>query len=262
MEMTSTFKRKERKYLVDKDSAVEIMQKLDEMLYRRKFRKGNEETYIRSTYFDSDDFKCFVEHKNREKARFKIRIRQYGNGVDYYKRCFVEIKEKINGINHKRRFRIKEKWSDSLIANEIDFKKLLDYNRMDMKMLASIYHEIQEKLFNFKMHPVLQVAYHRQAYENSEKNVRITFDDSLSFGIRTTLGKVSEEIYDFTGDKIIMETKSFGTRPYWLSWLLKEYGLKRQRFSKYCTGIETVYAETNSIERILKTKEEEVINHE
>jgi SPX domain protein involved in polyphosphate accumulation len=262
METKNTFKRKERKYLVDKDTAFEVMNKLDEMLYRKKFRKGNEDTFIRSVYFDSDDFKCYIDHKNREKIRFKIRIRQYGNGKEYYKRCFVELKEKINGMNYKRRFKVKEHWLSGLALNEIDFYRLKEYNKIDILKLTSIYQEILEKMHRFTLHPVLQVNYHRRAYENSEQSVRITFDDNLSFGVRKSLTGEPDKLYNFSTDKMIMETKTFGIRPYWLLWLLDEYGLKKQKFSKYCTGIETVYAESNCIDRILNINDEEVIYNE
>ncbi len=262
MQTINTFKRKERKYLIDRQVAHEIIQKLDEMLQKKKFRKGMDDTFIRSLYFDSDDFKCYMDHKNREKSRFKMRIRQYGNGIDYYNKCFVELKEKINGMNYKRRFKIKNKWTDSFISDSLDYDKLLRYNNLDISEITTLYREFQDKLNSYNLHPVLQVEYHRRAFENSEGNVRITFDDNLSFRLRQSLATSSERTYDFPDDKVIMETKTLLTKPYWLQWLLKEYGLERQKFSKYCTGIETVYAETNCIDRILNANEEEVVYYE
>lgn len=259
METINTFKRKERKYLLEKDVAHEVIEKLDEMLNRKTFKKDADDTFIRSLYLDSDDFKCYIDHKNKEKSRFKIRIRQYGNGMEFYNKSFVELKEKINGMNYKRRFKIKNKWTEKFMEDKLNYDKLLRYNNMEIEEITSMYQEFQEKLRLNDLHPVLQVEYHRRAFENSERNVRITFDDSLSFKLRQSINSIADNDRQFADDKIIMETKTLGERPYWLKWLLQEYGLKKQKFSKYCTGIETVYAETNCIDRILNVHEEEVV---
>lgn len=244
METTYTFRRKERKYLIDSLSAKNIRDVLINFLNEKTFKRGTVISNVRSLYFDTYDFKCYFDHISGLKQRFKIRIRQYGYDDIYSNKCFVELKEKNNGITQKNRFKIRKKWTESFIYDYSDPVKLREYNnKMDYNLYQTIYSEIMNLKHLLELKPVVQISYNRISYENEEKTVRITFDSDLSFQ-RVAFSESETGItFSFPSDTVIMEIKTIGKRPYWIKYLLNKYHLKRQRFSKYCTAIETVYSD-------------------
>jgi hypothetical protein len=240
MKMETVFVRKERKYLIDEFACEQLKMRVSEFLIKKRFKKTNDISFVKSVYLDSDCWRAYYDHKNRKKKRFKVRIRKYGiNGKKY----FVELKEKVNGITHKRRFKIKKKWIEEFLNGEDIFPKLQKYNnKIACCQLLDIYDAIKGKIESCRLKPVIQIEYQRESFEDVNKIVRITFDRNLRFeAFENSFMKPVREFHIYPLNGIIMETKTIRKRPDWLKVLISEYGLKKQSFSKYCTSVESIY---------------------
>lgn len=236
--------RKERKYLIDEFVCEQLKMQISALLVRKEFKKSNEGYFVKSIYLDNGYWQSYYDHKNRKKQRFKVRIRNYGINRKKY---FVELKEKINGITHKRRFKIKERWIDEFLKGKDIFPKLSEYNnQMTYCQLISIYKTIRGKIESCQLEPVVQVEYQRESFEDTNKMVRVTFDRNLRFeAFENSFVRPIRESNIYPVSEIIMETKTNGGRPVWLKKLISEHNLKKQSFSKYCTSIETIYGLQN-----------------
>jgi SPX domain protein involved in polyphosphate accumulation len=120
------FVRKEKKYLIDGHIWKDLRAEIASRLYQEKYKPTGYVSFIESTYFDNASWKTFVDHKNREKRRFKLRIRQYNNKNT---KCYIELKEKKCSISYKRRFKIKPQWIPDFLNTYIIPDKLLRHNK-------------------------------------------------------------------------------------------------------------------------------------
>jgi len=195
---------------------------------------------VGSVYLDNHRWITYSDHKNRKKQRFKVRIRQYGLDGE---KCFVELKEKIDHVTLKNRFKIeKDSVDDFLRRNDIS-SELSAYNRgIAYHQLISVYEKIRDTIESHQLEPVVRIQYERESFRNRDEGVRITFDRNLSFmAVQNRFVEPVQEFEIYPPHRVIMETKTTGPRPDWLKELISRYDLKKQRFSKYCTSIESIY---------------------
>jgi len=240
MKTEFVFIRKEKKYLIDETICEQLKAEVTTYLMRERFKKSGDVSFVKSIYLDNCYWKTYYDHKNREGQRFKVRIRQYGFSGE---ECFVELKKKIDGVTFKSRFKIKKEWIGDFLKGKDILFKLSGYNKaMSHDRLVSIYREIKERIEFYQFEPVVLIKYQRESFKNRDKKNRITFDRNLCFeAFQNSFMETVKEFDAYPANTIIMETKTTGGRPDWLKELVSEYGLKKHRFSKYCTSIETIY---------------------
>jgi SPX domain protein involved in polyphosphate accumulation len=90
--------------------------------------------------------------------------------------------------------------------------------------------------------PVTKIQYQRESFKNINNGLRITFDRNLCFSsIQNNHTTPTRTTYAYPQNIIIMETKYSGSRPQWLREFIKKYQLRKTRFSKYCTAVESLY---------------------
>ncbi len=216
------FKRIEKKYLLTQEKANELNEKISHLLTPDKHGVST----ICSLYLDTPDNLLIRNSIDAKNYKEKLRLRSYGTPQKSDK-VFLEIKKKFQGVVYKRRVALSldkaikyilflEKPFDSQIMREIDYCMKI-YNQPKPKML---------------------VAYERSAYfSKTSPDLRITFDSHIRY--RTTsleLDKGSEGIKILPENKLIMEIKTGGAMPLWLSDALDECGIFPTSFSKYGTA--------------------------
>ena len=154
-------------YLTIKNRLVHIM-KLD------KNSNKNSEYKIRSLYFDNLRDKVLIEKINGVNHREKFRIRFYNNNYSFIR---LEKKSKINGLCKKQSEFLTKKECEDIVKGNIDFLK-------DSKkpLLVEFYTKIKGDL----LRPKTIVDYIREAYIYKIGNVRITFDKNIRTGIYGT----------------------------------------------------------------------------
>lgn len=214
-----TFERIEKKYRINTEQKKRLISLFEDRLTSDSHGKST----ICSLYLDTPDFLLIRNSIDAKTYKEKLRIRSYGK-VDPDGRVFFEIKKKYKGIVYKRRVLLPlneaflyidngQKPTDSQIMNEIDYA--MRYYR--------------------EPKPTMMVMYEREAYfGKAEPDLRITFDSH----IRYRAADLSPE-FDPCGTEIlldgelVMEIKTAGAMPLWLSHILNSERIFPTSFSKY-----------------------------
>ncbi len=213
------FRRKEKKYLIDKAEFEE--------LYRRLLVFMDEDVYGRSTvaslYYDTPDHELIYKSIEKPLYKEKFRLRCYGV-PDESTPVFAEIKKKYDGIVYKRR--VTAPFRD--MAAFINERKPLEKD-------AQIQNEILYMIDRYGLSPSVYIAYDRYALAGREdKNVRITFDFNARFRtdeLDLAAGDHGTPLED--DDFYIMEIKIGGGAPLWLADILNEMKIYPGTYSKY-----------------------------
>jgi len=224
------FKRKERKYLILEHTFEEIKEELSEHIPIHIF-EGKNPYLIETTYLDTKEHLLFHEYLNRRKFRFKIRLRRYNDSDNY----LVELKVKHNGISRKKRFILPA----DLLSDFLAGKKIKDEIKAANKELAGAqktYKMISKLISLNEFVPVLRSSYERVAFQKKSRKVRITVDRNITH--EKLLGKPKTT----TLDAVVLESKVMGKTPKWHKKMVNRLSLLRQRrFSKFSTGINSIY---------------------
>lgn len=216
--MTTTFKRVEEKYLLNKTNKDLLFKKIDKYIKKDDYYKST----ICSIYFDNDNNDMIINSIEKPKYKDKVRLRSY-NVPKLDDIVYLEIKNKYKGIVGKRRvkFTLKDYY------NYID-KGIYDNNSQIMKEINYLinYYNIKPKIF---------IGYDRLSYKGiDDNNLRITIDSNLRSRrneLKIELGDYGDKYFD--EDYYIMEIKTMGSIPLWFVKILSELKIYPTSFSKY-----------------------------
>ncbi|MFO7659797.1 MAG: VTC domain-containing protein [Candidatus Cloacimonadaceae bacterium] len=230
-----SFKRKERKYIILEhtfDAIVEELQKHIPIYYHEN-NPGLAD--IETTYLDTDDFLLYKEFLRKRKFRYKIRMRRYGYNGIFNPEYLVEMKVSHDSISTKKRFILPAAYYEAFLKNE-DLRKEVKEANQDFYGAQKTYRIIHQLIKVNEFVPVLQTSYQRIAFQKKSKRVRITVDKGITH--KKLMGKAKIE----TLDAIVLESKIMGKTPKWHKKMVNQLSLLRQqRFSKYATGINSIY---------------------
>ncbi len=162
-------------------------------------------------YFDTDDFRMYLQHHNGQLPRYKSRYRTYIESGE----TFFEVKAKNNKSRTIKK-RIKSELPDDLICeNDISFlEKHTKFKREELK-------------------PSLNVSFYRLTLQNSQHKERVTID--LNLKAFNQLHKKSFE------NLVIVETKQEQHIKSAMKQALKNQSILSNSFSKYCFSMTKLY---------------------
>ncbi|OQY37405.1 MAG: hypothetical protein B6229_08495 [Spirochaetaceae bacterium 4572_7] len=246
--MINQFKRKEKKYVIDADIADSIKETSERVVLHAVDKDIYRYANIKTIYLDNDDYLIYHIKKNKNEIRYKIRIREYKNKVSNH--CiWVELKEKINNISYKNRFKIKKKYLNDFLDGKDLLHKVYKVNKnQESKRIKFLYNKIQELIKEHNFIPKFAVEYSRCAFEKGLDNgLRLTFDSDLCcypVNKDNLFSEPVEKIF-FNQNKAIMEVKSRDKLPTWFDSLKKENEVKRSKFSKFVFGLESLFTVDN-----------------
>ncbi|HFI0254452.1 TPA: polyphosphate polymerase domain-containing protein [Streptococcus suis] len=217
------FKRKETKYIVDKETFALLEKDLQRHMVSDEFATST----ITNIYFDNEDFDMIQDSIAKKNGREKIRMRIYDAQPSASSQAFLEIKKKENKIGYKYRLT-----SNPLSVTNYIEKGVVDKTITD-EMVTSELEILRERYGTIK--PKMYIYYDRVSYKGIEdKKIRLTIDKNLlyrDYHVSATDGKFGEALLD--PNKVIMEIKVPEQLPDWLLDLLEKYQLEKQSFSKY-----------------------------
>ena len=218
--MEESFARVETKYLLTLSQAAAM-----EMgLMRLGFRKTDfGSPRVQSLYYDTADYTLIRASLERPAYKEKLRLRAYGEPGNLTQ-SFVEIKKKCSGVVYKRRTAMPLQE-----AMEHLFRGRMPENA------GQVGREVQWMMHRYDLYPAAVIAYDRDAWFCPDQpGVRITFDRSLAFrDWDFNLNSRDPGIPLLSADQRLMEIKTNGIYPLWLTQLLRETGARRTHFSKY-----------------------------
>lgn len=227
MALQTVFKRYEMKYLLTQEQKTHVLDSMAPYMELDQYGR----TTIRNIYFDTDNFRLIRNSIEKPAYKEKLRIRSYQK-ANPESDVFVELKKKYQSVVYKRRVALPETramdWirgiSDSGLNTQISAE--IDYFRDFYKTLR----------------PTVFLSYEREAYYcRSGGDFRITFDDQIlcrqdNLSLQSEIGGIPL----LKEGKVLMEIKTSGGIPLWLTHVLAEEAIYKDSFSKYGTAYETL----------------------
>ena len=215
------FQRYELKYLLSREQRAAVEAVLPEHMKPDRYGPS----VIRNLYFDTGDYRLIRRSMEKPVYKEKLRIRSYAS-ASAEDTVFVELKKKYKGIVYKRRLMLPQdtaiKWlcgcsslmPDSQIGREIQY-------------FCSFYGNL---------HPTVFLSYSRQAWSDG-RDLRITFDDNIvcrQDDLHLSAEPCGSPL--LPEGLTLMEIKTSGGIPLWLTRILTRQQIFKTSFSKYGTA--------------------------
>lgn len=227
LEHAEALHRVDRKYLVPRDKAAEVVAALRDS-HRVLQIDGRLTTSYQSTYFDTEDLATVRHHLQRRRRRWKVRSRTYVEDA----RSQLEVKTtSLRGRTLKTIEPIPVR-GDSLDSTATAF--------IDATLTEQAFGPVGATL-----RPSVVVTYERATLADLEAGTRLTLDHGVSS--TSPRGRVWID-----ADFLVVETKGH-LRPGIADTALRNAGIRPQRFSKYVSAA-SLLSETlpdNDVRRLL-----------
>lgn len=220
MTYQATFERYEIKYLLNQQQKQEVLQAMAPYMQLDAYGR----TVIRNIYYDTDSYRLIRRSLERPAYKEKLRIRSYrAAGPD--DPVFVELKKKYQSVVYKRRLTLPE-WQ---VRSSFE-------QRYPLPSRSQIADEIEYfRQYYEDLHPVVFLSYEREAYYALDGgDFRVTFDENILYRRRDL--SLASDIYGIPlldGGQSLMEIKTSGSIPLWMSHTLNRLGVYKTSFSKY-----------------------------
>ncbi len=223
MPLQTVFKRYEIKYMVTEQQKGIILAAISAFMKLDKYGR----TTIRNIYFDTDNFRLIRRSIEKPIYKEKLRVRSYSLTTPDSK-VFVELKKKYKSVVYKRRLVLPE--SEVMTAFE---------NNTPLPVQSQIGDEIEYfREYYGELKPQVFLSYEREAYYSLDNSdFRITFDDNIMYR-RDDLSLCSPPRGKSILEEglVLMEVKTSGAIPLWLTKVLTENRIFKTSFSKYGTA--------------------------
>lgn len=217
------FKRYELKYLITAEQKKKILEAMEPYMKLDEYGRST----IRNIYFDTDTYRLIRTSLDKPVYKEKLRVRSYKKvGADDM--VFVELKKKYDSIVYKRRMTMPQKEAMNCLSNRIKISKDTQISR-EIDYFVNYYQTLKPAVF---------LSYEREAFFSMDgSDFRVTFDENILF--RQDKLTLSEEA---SGERILeegmtlMEIKTSGGIPLWLTKCMSENEIRKTSFSKYGTA--------------------------
>lgn len=214
----NTFRRIEQKYLLNEEEKNNLFNIINNYLEKDTYYQST----IENIYFDTKNNDLIIKSIEKPLFKEKVRLRSYNipNNNDY---VFLEIKNKYKGVVGKRRIKITLE----------DYYKFINNSEFDKN--NQIAKEIDYHIKYYNLYPKIFIAYDRLSFKGKkDNNLRITLDSNLRYRYKNLkLEQGSDGKKYFDNPHYIMEIKTLGSLPLWLTNILSELKIYPKSFSKY-----------------------------
>lgn len=220
MAYQATFQRYEIKYLLTAQEKEAILRAMAPHMVMDRYGR----TTIRNIYFDTTTFRLIRHSLEKPVYKEKLRVRSY-QPVSGEDPVFVELKKKYRSVVYKRRLTLPER---AVMSSFQEGTPLPAHSQIadEIQYFRSYYRDLQPAVF---------LSYEREAfYALDGGDFRVTFDENILY--REHDFSLGSRIYGtplLAPDQTLMEIKTSGGIPLWMSHALNRLGLSRTSFSKY-----------------------------
>lgn len=225
MAYQNTFKRYEIKYLLTREQAQRLMEHMAPYMKLDKYGR----TVIRNLYFDTDSYRLIRHSLEHPVYKEKLRVRSY-DLASGDAQVFVELKKKYDHIVYKRRLTMPQDDALSWLAGSTE-----------LAPESQIGQEIEYfRAYYGCLHPAVFLSYAREAwYSLDGSDFRVTFDDDIlcrQDGLLLSREPGGASL--LPDGRIMMEIKTSGGIPLWMTHFLAQERIFKTSFSKYGTAYE------------------------
>lgn len=228
--MKTVFSRYEMKFVITAEQYAALSSSFSDKMQLDTYNRDGKLYTIMNLYYDTPHNELVSQGlKRADKYRFKIRLRSYD---PQYPTAFLEIKKKVNGLVNKRRTLM---YIDDVNPFLIEHKPVPESGIIKPQVIR----EIDVIAKNMPLEPKVVLCYDRQAFFGTrpeDGDLRVTFDFNIRarrHDLDLRLGSHGTRI--LSEGFVLMEVKVDKAVPLWLSRLMSQYGIRKQRFSKYGT---------------------------
>ena len=220
MTYQATFKRYEIKYLLTQRQKEAVLIAISPYMKLDKYGLVT----IRNIYMDTDNFRLIRRSLEKPPYKEKLRIRSYRQAMPETE-VFVELKKKYKSVVYKRRLSMPWEIAENSLAKD-----------RPLPIASQIGKEIEYfRNFYGSLRPRMFLSYEREAYFAADgSDLRVTFDKNILYresDLSLCGGIYGDAVID--EDQCLMEIKTSGGMPMWLSHILSSQGLFKTCFSKY-----------------------------
>lgn len=225
------FRRIEKKYLLTQPQYRALRQRIDEYLQPDEYGRST----VCSLYLDAPDYRMIRSSIEAVNYKEKLRVRSYGTPrAD--SRVFLELKKKFDGVVYKRRVAVTQRQAEAYLRSGI---KPFD---------SQIFRELDYTMrFYGNPGPAVVLSYEREAFTvPTSPNLRLTFDTDARYRaaeLSLTAGTAGKRL--LPEGTTILEVKTDGGMPLWLSRALDECDIRPVSFSKYGTAYRDMCRDQN-----------------
>lgn len=220
MAYQTIFKRYELKYLLSRWQKERLIASMRPYMELDRFGHST----IRNIYYDTDTYRLIRRSLEKPAYKEKLRVRSYEK-VNEKSAVFVELKKKYKSVVYKRRIVMPEQQAVDWLSGAISCPQESQISR-EIDYFCSFYETL---------HPAVYLSYEREAfYSLGGDDFRVTFDENILY--RTNDLSLESEIYGtplLRDDQILMELKTPGGIPLWMTHFLTEQQIQKTSFSKY-----------------------------
>ena len=227
MKSNNIFERYEIKYLITNRQRKTIMSAMQPYMKPDEYGRST----ICNIYYDTPDYYLIRRSLEKQVYKEKLRVRSYGR-ADSCDNVFVELKKKYQEVVYKRRISLPEREAMFYLGSDASgglngqIGSEIDYFRFFYKHLA----------------PKVYISYDREAfYDREDDSFRVTFDENIMWRDRDlSLTKPAYGSTILPPDTSLMEVKTSGGIPLWMTSVLSENGIFKTSFSKYGRAYEAI----------------------
>lgn len=215
----AVFERYEMKYVLTRPQKQRLLARMQ----GRMKLDGYGRTTIRNLYFDTPDFRLIRHSLDRPVYKEKLRVRSYCRaGMD--DPVFVELKKKYQSVVYKRRVSLPQAQALDWLCRGESAPEETQITR-EIGYFRDFYRDLQPKVF---------LSYEREAYYALDgTDFRITLDENiLSREKAVTLASDIWGTPILDGELTLLEVKTSGGLPLWLTNFLTWEGIYKTSFSK------------------------------
>lgn len=223
MAYQTIFKRHELKYMLSESQRDLLLRAMEPYMALDAY--GH--TVIRNIYYDTDTYRLIRRSLEKPAYKEKLRVRSYAK-ADKGSPVFVELKKKYDSVVYKRRIVMPEQQASDWLSGagpaplQTQIAKEIDYFRR----------------FYETLRPTVFLSYEREAFYSPEGgDFRITLDENILY--REDSLSLASEVWGtpvLERGRILMELKTSGGIPLWLTHFLTQQRLFKTSFSKYGTA--------------------------
>lgn len=181
-------------------------------------------TVIRNIYFDTDTYRLIRRSLEKPVYKEKLRVRSYRK-ADQDSEVFVELKKKYNSVVYKRRIALPE-------HEALDWLCGSGFHPEDSQIVEEIEYF---RTYYRTLHPACFLSYERDAfYSLGGDDFRVTFDSNIISREKDL--SLETDVWGtqlLEPGQVLMEIKTPGGIPLWMTDFLTRNRIYKTSFSKY-----------------------------
>lgn len=214
------FARTEKKYRVSAEKKERFLQAISPYVKEDAYGRYS----LCNIYFDTQSDELIRTSLEKPIYKEKLRLRSYGVPCETDE-VFLEIKKKYQGVVYKRR----------VMLPLLQAMEYIESGKIPEDVNVQIMHEIDYFINFYHPKPKLYLAYDRMAFIGKENpQLRITLDEEIRSRrdrLDLTQGDGGERL--LSDGEAILEIKTNGAMPLWLTGILAQEEIYPTSFSKY-----------------------------